>query len=184
MRPTGTGALHWLRRNLFSSVTDTVLTLATLSLLVWVAGHVLRWAALDATVAGATRAACSGDGACWVFIRERLPLLVYGHYPVVQTWRVDLAAALLAAICVPLLGPRAHHRGWALLALAAYPVVAGLLLVGGMPLLAYVVPDSWGGLMLNVIVTVAVTLLALPLGTALALGRRSVLPVVRAICTG
>ena len=184
MRPAGSRLTHWLRTNLFSSMANTALTVGSAALLLWVLGRVVRWGVLDATLAGATRAACGGDGACWVFIRARLPLLVYGHYPLGLTWRVDLAAALLAAICVPLLGARAHHRGLALLALAGYPLAAGLLLVGGVPLLTYVDPDSWGGLMLNVIVTVAVMLLALPLGTALALGRQSVLPVVRSLCTG
>ena len=184
MRPGGSGVRHWLRRNLFSSLANTALTVGSVAGLLWIAARLLRWAVVDATVTGASRAACDGGGACWVFIRARLPLLIYGHYPAGLTWRVDLAAALLAAICVPLLGPRAHHRGWALLALAAYPAAAGLLLVGGIPPLPYVDPDSWGGLMLNVIVTVAVTLLALPLGTALALGRQSVLPVIRSLCTG
>ena len=181
---TSFGIRHWLRRNLFSSPANAALTVMTLAVLLWVLVGFGRWAVLGATIDGATQAACTGDGACWVFIRARLPLLIYGHYPPAQTWRVDVAAALLALICVPLLAPRARHRGWALLLLAAYPLLAGLLLVGGVPPLGYIDPDSWGGLMLNVIVTVAVTLLALPLGTALALGRQSPLSVTRSLCTG
>ena len=184
MRKSLRGPWSWLRRNLFSSPANTVLTLLSAATLLWVAADFGRWAVLGATVTGTTQAACGGEGACWVFIRQRLPLLIYGHYPPGLTWRVDLAAAVLAAVCVPLLRPRQRHRGWALLALAVYPAVAALLLVGGIPPFDYVDPDGWGGLMLNVILTVGVTLLALPLGTALALGRHSPLPVVRTLSTG
>jgi general L-amino acid transport system permease protein len=175
------GPVRWLRRNLFSSVGNTVLTVLAAAAVVAVLLPFIRWAVLDATLAGMTQAACTGDGACWTFIRVRLPLLIYGHYPPGETWRVDLAAALLVAICVPVLRPRGRHHGRWLGALAAYPAIAGVLLVGGVPELAYVDPDSWGGLMLNVIITVLVTVVALPLGTALALGRQSALRVVRTV---
>ena len=172
----------WLRRNLFGSVANSALTVLGLFLLVVTLRPFLRWAVFGATMLGNSQAACTGDGACWTFIQVRFGLLIYGHYPIDQSWRVDLAALLLVAVCAPVLRPGARSRS--LLLLAAYPFFAAILLVGGVVGLPYVDPDSWGGLTLNVIVTVLVTLLALPLGTALAVGRRSPLPVVRSLCIG
>jgi general L-amino acid transport system permease protein len=177
-------ALTWLRRNLFSSPANTAATLVALAVTASVLWPVLRWSVLQAAIAGQSRTACTGDGACWTFISNRLPLLLFGHYPTDQLWRVALAALLLAAICVPLVRPGARHRGVALLLFAAYPVLAGFLLVGGVAGLDYIDPDRWGGLLLNAIITVLVSLLSLPLGTALAVGRRSPLPIVRSLCVG
>jgi general L-amino acid transport system permease protein len=43
-------------------------------------------------------------------------------------------------------------------------------------------PDQWGGLMLTFVLAVAGIVLSFPFGVLLALGRRSRLPVVRAVC--
>ena len=58
------------------------------------------------------------------------------------------------------------------------PVLFFLLLLGG-GILPFVPPTRWGGLLLTLVVTLATFATALPLGLALALGRRSRLPVVR-----
>ena len=47
-----------------------------------------------------------------------------------------------------------------------------------------VAPERWGGFMLNVMVAVVAIFLSFPLGLLLALGRRSALPAVRAVCVG
>lgn len=186
-RRTGIGArsiLPWLRRNLFSSVLNTLATVLALAALVAVLLPFWRWSVAQATIAGQSQAACTGGGACWTFIRQRLPLLLFGHYPADQLWRLALAAGLLAATCFTLLHQRARYRGWKLLLLALFPLPGGLLLLGGVGSLPYIDPDRWGGLLLNVIVTVLVSAISLPLGTALAVGRRSALPVVRSLCIG
>ena len=178
---TAVTSWHWLRRNLFSSVANGALTLAAIVTLAVIMPPFLHWAVFAATTAGLSPSACTGEGACWTFIRVRLPLLIYGHYPAEQIWRVHLVAALLIGICIPLLRPRTRHRGWWLLLLILYPAVADGLLVGGVGPLVYIDSDNWGGLMLNVIITVLVTVLALPLGIALAVGRNSPLRVIRTL---
>jgi general L-amino acid transport system permease protein len=173
-------ATTWLHRNLFSSISNSLLTILAVAGFVELLVPFLRWAVLGATVHGTSQAACTGDGACWTFIRLRLPTLLYGHYPLGQIWRVNLAALLLAAFCAPVLRLRTRRRGrWLVLLLTLYPALACWLLLGGVPPLPYADPDLWGGLMLNVIITVLVTTLALPLGILLALGRQSPLPVIR-----
>ena len=65
--------------------------------------------------------------------------------------------------------------------------VLTLLLLRGfswMPGLQPVSVIYWGGLMINLILAVAGITLSLPIGIALALGRRSRLPVVKILCVG
>ena len=91
-----------------------------------------RWAVTHATISGMTRAACTGDGACWTFIRVRFPRFIYGSYPPDQHWRVDVAFALLVAFCTPVLRDGVRHRWlWVLLLLIVFPSPRGVLLWGG-----------------------------------------------------
>jgi general L-amino acid transport system permease protein len=92
---------------------------------------------------------------------------------------------LLVGFAVPVLREHNRHRGRAvLLLLTVFPVLAGILLVGGVPGLPHVDTSQWGGLMLDVIVSFVTVAGALPLGILLALGRRSQLRVVRTLSIG
>ena len=182
MRPR---AVEWARRNLFNSIFNSILTLVVLALAALILPPLFRWGVTHATISGQSRAACTGDGACWTFIRVRLPRFFYGNYPSDQYWRVDLAAVLLIAFCVPALREGIRHRWlWVLLLLIAFPTLAGVLLWGGMFGLPYVDTSLWGGLMLDVIVSFVTVAGSLPLGIVLAFGRRSQLPVIRLLSVG
>ena len=72
-----------------------------------------------------------------------------------------------------------------ILSIAAF--VLTLILLRGLPGVPGLQPVSvlyWGGLMLNVLLAVIGITLSLPIGIALALGRRSHLPVVKLMCVG
>ncbi len=176
----GARAIEWLRRNLFGSLLNTVLTLIIVALGALILPPLFRWAIAQATFTGATRDACTAEGACWTFIRVRLPLFFYGHYPASQYWRVDLVAVLLVGFCVPVLREGVRHRWlWVLLLLTLFPALTAVLLWGGVLGLDYIDTTQWGGLMLDVIVSFVTVAGSLPLGILLALGRRSQLPIVR-----
>ncbi len=199
-RPTGGGAggfvpgsadgliprvIDWLHRNLFSSVGNTALTLIVLAFLALTIPPFVEWAITGATISGASKSACTGDGACWTFIRVRLPLFFYGRYPPGEIWRVNVVALFLIAFATPVLREKSRHRGrWLLLLLTLFPAIAGLLLVGGVPGLPYVDTNLWGGLMLDVVIAFVVVAGSLLLGILLALGRRSPLPIVRLLSVG
>ena len=177
--------VDWLRRNLFSSWWNTLLTLLVLALAAVMLPPLLRWAIVSATFAGTSPAACHPDGACWTFIRVHLLVFFYGPYPPAERWRVNLAGVLLVAFAIPVLRQTMPHRWvWLLLLLTVFPVVAGVLLVGGVFGLAYVDTNLWAGLMLNVIISFVTVAGSLPLGVLLALGRRARLPVVRTLSIG
>ena len=72
-----------------------------------------------------------------------------------------------------------------ILSIAAF--VLTLILLRGLPGVPGLQPVSvlyWGGLMLNLLLAVIGITLSLPIGIALALGRRSHLPVVKLLCVG
>lgn len=99
---------QWVVQNLFSSWGNTLLTLAGISFLIWALPPVFRWAVLDATWLGDARAACdaadpSRTGACWVFIKVRMNLFIYGFYPGPEQWRINFSFMLLSAAVIPLL---------------------------------------------------------------------------------
>src|SRR5208282_510299 len=120
----------WLRRNLFSSYTNAALTILMVGLLVLAGWPFIRWAIVDATISGAAKSACAGDGACWTFIKMRLPTFFYGRYPTDEIWRVNLVGLLLIAFGYPVVRENIRHRGiWLLLLLTVFPIVAGVLLV-------------------------------------------------------
>ncbi|TWI58440.1 general L-amino acid transport system permease protein [Pseudomonas duriflava] len=176
------GVIGWLRTNLFSSVGNTLLTLVALYLIWLVVPPIFNWAFLQADWAGATRADCTAEGACWVFVKERFGQFMYGFYPAELRWRVDLTAVLAVVGAAPLFFDRFKHKArYGIALLVAYPVIAFWLLYGGFGL--QVVPSSaWGGLMLTIVIAAVGIAGALPLGILLALGRRSSLPAIKVIC--
>ncbi|XBO39230.1 amino acid ABC transporter permease [Alsobacter sp. KACC 23698] len=151
--------------------------------LAWTLPALFRWAVWDATIAGTTRAACGGDGACWAFIEVRLPLFFVGRYPSSERWRVLLALFTLAAFCIPVLREgHVHRRGlWFVLLFTACPAIVAVLLLGGVLGLRFVDTSLWGGLMIDVVVSFVTVAGAIPLGIVLALGRRSQLSVIRGL---
>jgi general L-amino acid transport system permease protein len=136
---------------------------------------------------GTNRDACLAQtvgrevGACWPFIAAKLRQLIYGFYPEGEQWRVNLTFVLGAALLAPLLIPRVPHKLLnAILFFLVYPIVAMLLLLGGVFGLPFVETRLWGGLLVTLVVAITGIVASLPLGILLALGRRSNLPIVRA----
>jgi general L-amino acid transport system permease protein len=181
---SATGAIGWLRQNLFDSPLNGALTLLAAYLLYLVLPPVVKWAFIDADWSGSTRESCSRTGACWVFIHVRLNQFLYGFYPAAEQWRVNLTALLGLACVGPLFIRRFSLKQWLGAAtLLVYPVVAFVLLSGGHFGLAHVETSKWGGLFLTLVIAIVGMVAALPLGILLALGRRSAdMPVVKSLC--
>lgn len=177
-----TGILAWMRRNLFSSTANTFMTLLAIYLLTIMLPSSLSWLFWDADWVGSNRDACSGDGACWVFIQVRFSQFIYGLYPEAQRWRVDLAFLLLIFSAAPLFMEKVRFKRWIVTyLLLLYPVIAHGLFMGGKWGLPLVETSLWGGLMLTLIIAGIGIAAALPLGIVLALGRQSQMPIIRSI---
>lgn len=90
--PSYTGlerSIQWARKNLFSSWLNSLLTLFCLWLMWQLIPPLLNWAIFQANWAGMTRADCTREGACWVFIEQRFGQFTYGLYPYEQRWRIN-----------------------------------------------------------------------------------------------
>ncbi|OSP55162.1 amino acid ABC transporter permease [Pseudoruegeria sp. SK021] len=235
------GPVHRVRHNLFSSVGNSIMTIAALYAIYLLVSAIVPWVVngvWDASSIRDCRAQLDGKiGGCFAVIAERWPQLVFGNYPKAQYGRAMLAFVLLFAALAPLLFielPRkllwftgvfpfiGYWLIWGgtiwvpILALVGIVVgylvfvrlerqsffgalMAGLLamalfwglLVGPIASgLASLVPlrlepvqsREIGGFMINFILGTTCMALSLPIGIALALGRQSDLPIIKAIC--
>lgn len=172
--------LRRLPRALFGTPGSALLTVLIAAFFASVLPPLWRWAITASTWDAPNRRACAPDGACWAFIRSRLGLFIYGPYPVEQRWRVDLALVLMVACVLGCLFARRRVIWLALLVLAV-PPAAAVLLAGGILGLPPVPTADWGGLVLNIVLSFVSVALAIPIGTLLAYGRRSRLPLVHGI---
>jgi general L-amino acid transport system permease protein len=239
------GPIAWLRDNLFSSVSNTILTLIGLALIYFAVSGLFRFAILNATWIAKDGADCApNDGACWPFIFAKFGQFMYGTYPFELRWRPKLVYLLAIAALVPLMFETLRDKlrvlFWmtaavavsiaAKYAFAAYgsrftgfdemvdplylviilgvtgltvlleektgktpfaiffflifPVITILLLVGGFFGLEFVPTNLWGGLLVTLVVATTGIVAAFPLGVALALGRRSNMPIIKAASVG
>jgi general L-amino acid transport system permease protein len=188
------GSLHWARTNLFATPKDAVLTLVVLAIILYLLPGLLNWLLFSAQWTGADRSVCATvaqggiqpegwAGACWAFVGSKFEQFMFNVYPASERWRVILTGVLLVVLLVPFLMPRVPNKGInALLLFIALPIVAYILLVGGIFGLQYVPTRDWGGFMVTIILSYVGIMVSLPLGVILALGRRSRLPVVKTIC--
>ena len=176
-----TSALSLWRERLFGTPFTGFVTLALAFGIAWVAVPIIRWALIDATWSGTTRADCAPGGACWVFIRARFGQFMYGLYPVDQRWRVDLAGiAFVLGVAAVVFAPQRLKLRLGVFMLVLLPPLGIWLLSGGFGL-AYVETREWGGLMLTLFISIYASLIAIPLGILFALGRQSELRVIRLI---
>ncbi|RRZ96728.1 amino acid ABC transporter permease [Erwinia sp. 198] len=175
-------AVKWARKNLFSSWGNSLLTLFCLWAIWSVIPPALNWLIFQANWIGTTRADCTKEGACWVFIHARFGQFMYGLYPHELRWRINVALVIGLLSIIPMFIKSLPRRGsyiavWAIV----YPVAVWVLLYGGFFGLERVETRQWGGLTLTLIIASVGIAGALPLGILLALGRRSTMPVVRTL---
>ena len=132
--PSEVGAVGWLRNNLFSSITNTILTLLGIALVAWIVPPLIDWAFIHAVWVGDNRDAClvPGTGACWAFVDAKFAQFMYGRYPLDERWRVNLTGILLVAGLIPMAIPRVpFKRENAIFLLVVFPIAALILLTGG-----------------------------------------------------
>ena len=173
----------WIHRRLFSSVANTVITILLAWLALMLVPATVDWLVFSAVLdADGTRACRAIDnGACWALIVDRHRLILFGLYPYDEQWRPLIVVALFLA----LIGVSCSRRFWNLRLIPIWIVgivTIAVLMWGGVFGLTHVPNERWGGLPLTLILSVFGMAFAFPLAILLALGRRSSLPAVKAIC--
>jgi general L-amino acid transport system permease protein len=181
---TASGAWLWMRKNLFATPTDTLLTILGVAFLVWAVPPLFGFLFGNAVWPGGTVEECraEGAGACWAYIGSRINFFIYGFYPIDQYWRPNIVFALAALLLTPLAIPKVPFKAInAILFLVVLPVVSFILLSGGMFGLRPVPTEQWGGLLVTLIISFVAIIGSLPIGIVLALGRQSKLPVIKTL---
>ena len=190
-----TGLLGWLRMNLFSNWSNTLLTIFIVYFLYQIIPWFLNWSVFSADFTHnylgqliVDRTFCTRvmepelGGACWAIIFVRFYQFIYGFYPVEEVWRVNIVYCLLVVAIAPLLIEKFPKRKYFLYFTFVFPIIAYFLLAGGLGLNS-VSTKQWGGLLVTLVLGFTGIALAFPLGIVLALGRRSNLPVINMVCT-
>ncbi len=128
-----TGVLGWLRQNLFSSISNTILTILTVYLLVTYIPPMVDWLFLSSVGVAESRAACReiASGACWAVVTARIDQFVFFQYPDAERWRPVVAFIGLFAFLYPILFDDAKFRRQFLIFAAYYPWIAYALVYGG-----------------------------------------------------
>lgn len=176
------GVFGWVRKNLFSTWYNGLLTILLGYALFRTLVPLMDWAFLNADFLGTSEADCTRSGACWVFVSQRLNFFIYGFYPDSETWRVNIVFAIIAICFVPQMIPRFPARKILLaLGFTVLPVAGFLLIYGGIFDLPVVATNKWGGLMLTLVLAYSGMVASLPIGILLALGRRSNMPAIRGL---
>ncbi len=132
-----TGAVKWVRENLFSSWLNAILTLLSIYVVYTVVSHLFPWFANSVWTAGSL-GECrevlavegASTGACFAVISDRWLQLMFGFYPSAFYWRPVLTFVLLVPALAPILySERVSSK--MLWFTALYPFLATWLLWGG-----------------------------------------------------
>ena len=136
-----TGLLGWIRMNLFSNWSNTLLTILVVYFLYQIIPPFLNWSIFSADFTHnylgqliIDRTFCTRvmepeiGGACWAIIFVRFYQFIYGFYPIEEVWRVNIVYALLALAIAPLLIEKFPQRKYFLYFTIVFPIIAYFLL--------------------------------------------------------
>lgn len=207
-----TVALHWVHRNLFAKPFDAALSLVVIPLLAWAVYAFGHWALLEAhwhVVGGSFKVLMTGIypadqlWRAWFSVATLCAMFGAGLGLSLRPGRTALTSVAAVAILIAVAVAAAInvHSGMltaasAGLGIAAWTgayhaaanqrIVLSGLLAGVVAIFVVLSPpgfEVWGGLLLSVVLTIAVSILTLPFGILLALGRQSRITSLRVIST-
>lgn len=148
-----TSVIGWMQKNLFSSVSNGLLTIATIFIIYIAVKGLWIWGIVDAVWVAENRRECfsiNADGACWAGIFAWMDNIFYGRYPREELWRINLGIFSLFIWMIPLWLPRVKAKiSIGLTTVFLYPFLAGYLFSGG---------DK--GIFMQVMLTAAIVCLA------------------------
>ena len=179
--PAASGLLRRFAEPFFANWHSGVVSvLIIIALVLWLPALV-RWTVTGAVWHAENPEVCrTASGACWAVIPEKYRIMLFGTYPSDERWRGWLVIGIVVGLAVI----SGFRRVWSLRLFYAWIGAAFAVLVlmfGGVFGLAPVGTHAWGGLPLTLLLFVGTVVAGLPLAVLLALGRRSGLPVVRAM---
>ena len=126
---TGIKNLDLLNKNINTSNFNAFLTLLVIFIIIKSIPPIMNWFILDANIAGDSKDACTGSGACWTYIKIWLRRFIYGMYPNAEQWRINLSfVALLALGSVGYFATEKYKKYLTLYYVVIYPFIAFLFI--------------------------------------------------------
>ncbi|MGB3904275.1 MAG: amino acid ABC transporter permease [Anaerolineae bacterium] len=176
MKPprTEVGVLGWLKKNLFGTWYDALLTVASVAFVSGVLYGVTMWALNTAE---------------WGVVTTNIKVFMVGRYPNPEIWRIWVSVGLFVVMAAVTLviwkreiirARRAVTITWVVVLLLTIVLLFGF---GDNAILPSVPLSIWSGLMLTLTLGIVGITFSFPIGVLLALGRRSNLPVIRVFST-
>ena len=177
------GLLAWIKRNFFDGWVNTLATIVTVLVLLWLVPPLFGWSVVNAVFApdNAACRAAQEHGACWGVVAEKGRLILFGRYPFEEQWRPLAACAILIALLIASC-LRPFWKPWLAPLWLIVLAVCYVLMHGGAFGLTRVETSRWGGFPLTLALSVVSLAVAFPLAILVALGRTSKLPAIRAVC--
>jgi general L-amino acid transport system permease protein len=181
---SGIKKLDILNKNINTNNFNAALSLFIIFLLIFCIPPLLNWFIFDANISGDSKEACTGSGACWVYIKVWFRRFMYGMYPNAEQWRVNLSFAIVLAFAgFGYFMPTKYRKYLTFYYTIFLPIISFFLIYylisGGSFGLEWVETGAWGGLSLTFIVSFFCLIFCFPIGMMLALGRRSELPTIK-----
>jgi general L-amino acid transport system permease protein len=181
---SGIKNLDLLNKNINTSNFNASLSLFIIFILIFCIPPLLNWFIFDANISGNTKEACTGSGACWVYIKVWFNRFMYGMYPNAEQWRINLSFTIvLIFAAMGFFMPTKYKKYLTFYYTVFLPIISFFLIYylisGGSFGLVWVETGAWGGLSLTFIVSFFCLIFCFPIGMMLALGRRSNLPTIK-----
>ncbi len=134
--PSTVGVIGWMRENLFSSVSNTLMTIVGAYIIYTFTAAVLNWAVFNAVWEAESRRECldlvGRSGACWPGVAQWFDNLIYGLYPKDQVWRINLGFLALILWVAPLWFRNVQSKvAIGITAVMLYPFLASYFFLGG-----------------------------------------------------
>ena len=134
--PNTTGAIGWLRYNLFDGFLSSCLTVLSLIAIGFLCVNFYEWAFTKAVLEATNRQECritpTEFGTCWAGVEFWFKRFMYGRYTDSEIWRVNSAAIILILWMVPVWLPRVTAKlNIALTGVLIFPFLAGYMFLGG-----------------------------------------------------
>lgn len=179
--PKSEAIAKWMKKNLFSTPVNSVLSIFLIAALIKVFEPLFQWLFIDATWTGDAAACREGSGACLAFLHEKFTYIIFGPYPREELWRPAITMFLMLALLWWSKEPKRWNKKlikwWSF-----FIIIAWTLMSGGLLGLSHVESTSWGGLPLTLILAFVGIATSYPIGIILALGRRSSMPFIKSLC--
>ena len=151
---SGIKILDNLNKNINTINFNAVLSLSIILLIIFALPSLLNWFIFDANISGDTKEACTGGGACWVYIKVWFNRFMYGMYPNPEQWRINVTfIAVLAFTAAGFFVPAKFRNYLSLYYTILLPIISFILIYylvsGGSFGLEWVETGAWGWFIFN-----------------------------------